>query len=746
MAMTHDYLEFLDERIGISPTNSEEELKAAEVISDLMGQHDVEASVEEFDAPLVAGLTPSLLAVACLLGMILVGTGVLPLTLIGLILAIAPAALSVLRLFGRAPQLSFGPRAQSQNVVAVHRASGPLVTKGSRTIVIAAHYDSPRENFLYTSPVAPYLPLLNRLAVPCSFAVAVCALIQLLGFLPAPFRIIVWIVGILVALPAMVPAVGAIAERTAPCTDGVNDNKAAVAALLGVLENVRPSGVEPKARPVVVPEEAPEETTDQVDEVPRIVDDEAPAEPGAAFGVRHGERVLRELSILPESCDIEYVAPPRPAAPVVAEASADEPELAPEPDAAPAAEPELAPEPVDAPAVTSETTPLAIDVEKTVETTALDAEDAPAATTREDLLATGRFEIVMDDGSRGVGPKDTSGLSAMDGDLDPDATQPAPPVKRPDAPSDPEWGKTSYRPQLTNVARRASLFDLPDPSGRETDPFATNPNAQRVPAQGAQGADQQRLEVMAAAPRVESLETIRPQEQAADEEAEAPGEKPKNIVLSLINRLRGKAAATDEPDDESDGEDGSNWRGGAATRSGLRLVDDETPTDEEVPTEEELRDAVLSLGDDELIAHDIWFVALGASSLDHAGMRSFLARHRSEVRGCFVVNLDCIGAGRLVTLKNEGREETRRADRRMTRLLGGAASDLHVELGQETHDWADTDATPAMRSSLRAVTLMGLDDNGLPALSGTPDDVTENVSGDQAAQVAALVTEMIRRS
>ena len=62
MAMTHDYLGFLDERIGISPTNSEEELQAAEVISDLMGQHDVEASIEEFGAPLVAGLTPAILA------------------------------------------------------------------------------------------------------------------------------------------------------------------------------------------------------------------------------------------------------------------------------------------------------------------------------------------------------------------------------------------------------------------------------------------------------------------------------------------------------------------------------------------------------------------------------------------------------------------------------------------------------------------------------------------------------------
>ena len=41
---------------------------------------------------------------------------------------------------------------------------------------------------------------------------------------------------------------------------------------------------------------------------------------------------------------------------------------------------------------------------------------------------------------------------------------------------------------------------------------------------------------------------------------------------------------------------------------------------------------------------------------------------------------------------------------------------------------------------------MGLDGNGLPALSRTPDDVIENVSGDQAAKVTEVVTEMIRRS
>ena len=45
-----------------------------------------------------------------------------------------------------------------------------------------------------------------------------------------------------------------------------------------------------------------------------------------------------------------------------------------------------------------------------------------------------------------------------------------------------------------------------------------------------------------------------------------------------------------------------------------------------------------------------------------------------------------------------------------------------------------------------AVTVMGMGDNGLPALSRTEQDAPENVDGDQAASVAELVTEMIRRS
>ena len=749
MAMTHDYLDYLNEKIGISPANSEEELQAAQIISDLMSQHDVEPVIEDFDDPKLSGLVPAILAVLCLLGILFVGVGVTALTLIGLILAVIPAVLSLMRVFGHAPKIAFGPRAQSQNVIAVHKATGPLVTKGSRTIVVCAHYDTPRENFLYTSPVAPYVTLLSRLSVPCSFVVAVCALLQIFAFLPSALRVVLWLVGIVAAVPAVVIAAGTIATRWGACTDGANDNKSGVAAMLGVLENVRPSGATPKVRdvaPVVESKgdegEADEEQTDASTTAGFDV-----AHMGEVIGVRHGEEVLRSLGILPETCEIEYAV--APAAPVSADAA---------------------------------------DHENLEE----EREDEGATAAE----STGKTGPLPDEG-------ETSGGSEAD------ATLPSKPSESDEPSPEKTWGKASFIPKLTNLARRASLFDLPDPSGNEVDPLAaTDPKGRRVDASDAKKASSDE------APVVEPLETIGA---PAEGSSKKDGSK-KNAFLSFLDRLRGKVGSADEDleslDEEPDGDskDDGVWRGGATTRSGLRLVgedkgvvdddqvvdnvvddmvdqmdeesgeltdewyeedeaqdeefddsaiyddedvdadfaedveDEETDAVDEVPTEEELRDEILSLSDDELLAHDIWFVALGGSSLDHAGMRSFLANHRSEIRGCFVINLDSIGAGRLVTLKNEGLEETRRADRRISRLLNTAAADLHVELGSEAHDWADTDATPAMRSSLRSITIMGVGENGLPALSGTPEDVAENVDGVQASSVAALVTEVIRRS
>ena len=776
MAMTHDYLDYLNQKVGISPANSQEELQAAQTIAGLMGQHEVEPQIEEFDVPAVSGLGKAILAIIMFLGVLVSGFGMIALALLGFVLAAIPTALALLRLFGHEASLSLGPTARSQNVIAVHRACGPLVAKGNRPIVIVAHYDSPRENFLYSTPVTPYLPLITKASVPCSYAVALCAFVQILGFIPEPARIVLWIVGILASLPSLLLAAGAIHERFSPCTLGANDNKSSVASLLGVMENVRPSGLVPTPRPVVTEVSVDETEASEVESGADAQETQAMEVPVAqrparveVVGVRHGEEVLRELGILPEDCEIEYaldseaVAPvvtpaPEPvsvaAAPVVAataEAVVEEVDLEPVDEVV--SEKELAVEPVEDDAeetgdLKATAEPVDADPEGEEKTASFsivssdEPEPAKAETTREDLLSTGRFSLVMDgEGSRGVGPKDSSGLTAMD---DLDATIPAPPVERPkpEAPNDPEWGKSSFRPQLSSVARRATLFDLPDPSARGVDPFeATDPRARRVevPKTSALADAAGSAEVPPVITAPEPIETM----------SSASGEESKSPLSGLIDRIKGFFSKSDDEasdgwlgKDEDDASDDPVWRGGAATRSGLRLVGE----DEGAPSDDELRGAALALGDEALIAHDIWFVALGGTSLDHAGMRSFLAEHRSEIRGSFVINLDCVGAGDLTLLSHEGRTVKRRADRRLGRILTNVAKDVHVELGQRDFSWTSTDAWVAMRSSLRALTIMGVDENGLPALSHTPMDDPENVSGDQTALVAEMVTEAIRRS
>lgn len=707
MAMTHDYMDYLNDKVGIAPANSQEEFQAAQTIAALMSQHDVEPEVEEFDTPALSAIGPSVLSVLMLLGIVLCGLGVLPLTIVGFLLAIIPAVLVLMRFLGRDVSLSFGPKARSQNVVAVHRATGPLVAKGNRSIVVVAHYDSPRENFLYSSPLAPHLALISKVARFCSLGVALCALIQLLGFLPSSVRLFFWVIGIIAACPSVLLAAGAISERLAPCTLGANDNKSSVASLLGVLENVRPSGLTPIERPAApsLLEGAPETLSDAEqdttpEETPGALE-QSVSVPAAEriVGVRHGEEVLRSLGILSEDCEIEYVSSSGLGSSAAAVAEG----------------------------VSGGTAPLAV-----APSTAAD-ETSELEAMRDEALSARRFSLTMeDDDAHGVGPQDSSGLLNMGEAYDADATLPSAPT-RPDAPTDPEWGKTSYRPQPTSVARRASLFDLPDPSETGVDPFGMDPNA--MPAQSSSSASGQVV-----APR--AIPT------AATDHKEKPAER----ARQFFDRFK-KKSATEKGDEgggwlgtaddgDPDSDKSHDWRGGAAPRSGLRLVED----DGDAPSEEELRDAVLSLGDDALVSHDIWFVALGASSLDHAGMRAFLDQHRSDVRGSFVVNLDCVGAGELSVLTHEGLEAPRRADRRLLRLLTNAAGSLHVPLSQKIYDWNATDALPAMRSSMRSVTLMGLGENGLPALSRTARDMPENVSGEQATAVTEIVTEMIRRS
>ena len=178
-------------------------------------------------------------------------------------------------------------------------------------------------------------------------------------------------------------------------------------------------------------------------------------------------------------------------------------------------------------------------------------------------------------------------------------------------------------------------------------------------------------------------------------------------------------------------------------RSDLRDQDSDEPL---VIDEEDLQDAMLELGDEFLMAHDIWFVATGASSLDHAGIKAFVEAHKRDVRGSFVINLESVGAGALTVLTQEGLRNPRKADRRLVRMLTDIAQDLHISLDSLAYNWDETESASTMRSRLRSVSIMGLDDNNLPAYSHTLNDMPENVDPSQVSSVVRLVTELIRRS
>ncbi len=376
-----------------------------------------------------------------------------------------------------------------------------------------------------------------------------------------------------------------------------------------------------------------------------------------------------------------------------------------------------------------------------------------------------------------------------------------------DITSDPSWGTSSFTPaNPVNVARRAALFDLPDPSVAAIDPLAmdasgplsqVNPldfspedfdassleasnyempnegSAAQQPVSGGTVVTRQTVRSQGpAGTSVYHRETVR-QIPVTDENSQMAADavpiQPLEVVdqtqtakrRAKTRRANRKNAADEQSmaswlgvdedfDAKSNGESigswdsfndddpSSSWKGGA-TRS-------EETREGGQGDDLELQDAVLSLGDVDLVAHDIWFVAVGASELDHAGAKAFIENHRKDLRGAFLINLDSVGAGQLTALSQEGLISHRRADRRLLKFLGRISKDLHIPLAERPRPWADTDATPAMRASIRSVTLMGCDPGEVPALAHTAENIAVNVDPAQVSQVNKLVSELIRRS
>ena len=190
MANTKKYLSHLLQNTGITPACSEEERAAADVIAKIFSDHGFAPEVQEFSASGSAKVVQAGLGIAVFVGAVLAGIGG-PAGIVGLLLAVAAAVLFVLERSGRPVLSNLGSGGLSQNVIAYHKATGPLASPRNRPVVVVAHYDSPRADLLSSEPFAAYRPLIVKLLPACMVAPAIFAIVRVLP-LPDPAKVVLW--------------------------------------------------------------------------------------------------------------------------------------------------------------------------------------------------------------------------------------------------------------------------------------------------------------------------------------------------------------------------------------------------------------------------------------------------------------------------------------------------------------------------------------------------------------------------
>lgn len=1084
MADIRTYLDYLNESIEIAPTNSQEELDAAELIEKLMKDHSLELHRQDVVSHGWGIVIHDSLYIVLFIGMLISGFTGTFVSYFGFIVCLVATVLLVLEKLHIFEISSFGPLAQSQNIIGVHRATGPLVMKGNRPIVVVAHYDTSNEDILSKPQLAPYQARIKKLVYSAVLFTMFCALVQIALFLPFLNDIVrraFWLLGILSAFSFLALGVNTVYKKFASCTEGANSNKSSLAAMMDVVNTVRPADDEASRWGYVHPQqkfseiaEVPQEskasslslvdderesisekeehTSDstqlqntlktapvlnqdthnlmennldepvsevskktsltnpqsdvttnnqQQDDSPVTCDqDETSAQVSATSApvssedlmsdnqglenvaertapshhedaydsqagapkvigydvaagvVRRGKDTLINLNLLPEDCEIDYTVGLKYETPVV-ETAATQPESnleqsnamkssdvplmedgAPQnlsdgqktntPSRTKVRNTYIAPtfeedypiaswKPVTAEqkmsvvnnSETHENEDIQIPADSQTDTRESDNEpsvvaDADVSTQSSAAEQTKPLDEVADktdenknsqvvekEPNKSLSPEEVI-ISQIHQEVQARTQRDDLQVSNASQILEDEQSALGGSASGVAVARRAVLFDLPDPREQVQDPFASENDNQAAHEVLHEEADEKKS---THAPADEKTITFMPQGKrdikvldaaakpldesrasSVDRHAKLSNEK-KQRGLGLFGKKKKTTAdkesmsswlgVDDNFDAKKDGrqigswdnfvheEDNNSqasshpksWKGGATTRVGLRVhegtkgtqpqdlpsVDDveahatttneadshtlslknnpfvqggvvsagvapaasgdedtahsaacssDVLSDENISEKsalwedakqdavqstssklkqkdkpvssdeqiQELKDAVLSMGSDELLCHDIWFVALGASENNHAGMKQFLSEYRRDIRGAFLINLDCVGAGSLTVLTAEDPYNTRRADRRITRLLSKIAEDLHIQLQKKAYDYGRTDATPAMHASVRSATIMGCDENGLPALAHTQDDVAHMIDAKQVKQVAQMVCELIRRA
>jgi hypothetical protein len=140
---------------------------------------------------------------------------------------------------------------------------------------------------------------------------------------------------------------------------------------------------------------------------------------------------------------------------------------------------------------------------------------------------------------------------------------------------------------------------------------------------------------------------------------------------------------------------------------------------------------------------DLWLLATGAQGSWMAGIRHVLNTQRLDRRRTYLLNIESVGSGELFYLTREGTL----APMATSPAMRLAAEDVDGPFNARpaTMTALPTAAQPALMRGYHALTVMGLDEIGLPVHWNDAGDTLAEVDEDRIANAAAFCEALLRR-
>ncbi len=143
---------------------------------------------------------------------------------------------------------------------------------------------------------------------------------------------------------------------------------------------------------------------------------------------------------------------------------------------------------------------------------------------------------------------------------------------------------------------------------------------------------------------------------------------------------------------------------------------------------------------------ELWAVATGCGHAGATGMSRFLDEYGDQIRNDYIINIDSLAAGTLNYITGEGLLQTLPADRELM-LAAAAFSRKNPEITLLGNVYKDMlgDGTAAILKGYKAMSIMGLDENGNVPNRNWPSDTMENVNGENMVAGVQLVQSLTRQ-